>query len=585
MSKWVVINKKADFAGIGKKYGIDQVTARVIRNRDVIGEEDIAGYINGSLEDLYDPHLLKDGTSLATMLSQAIDEGKSIRVIGDYDIDGVMSSHILFTALKRCGAKVSVAIPERIKDGYGLNINLIDEAYEDGVEVIITCDNGIAAIDEIEHAKELGMTVLVTDHHEIPFVEEDGVRTYVKSKADAIVNPHQKECEYPFENLCGAAVAWKVVQLLYERCGMDVTESYEFLENVAFATVGDVMPLLGENRIIVKEGLKRIRKTQNVGMHALIERCQLEQDKIDAYHFGFVLGPCINASGRLDTAKRALMLFSEESDTKALEIAEELVSLNEQRKSLTQHGVDEAIRQYEELYSNDRVVVIYLPDVHESIAGIIAGRIRERFYKPTFVLTRSENEVKGSGRSIEEYSMYEEMTRCKDLFLKFGGHPLAAGLSIREEDVDTFRQRINEKCTLSQEDMVEKVRIDVPMPVSYVYMDLVRELNILAPFGKDNPRPLFADRNLSVTKLTILGKNSNVIRIGMVSQDGAFITAMLFKDAEGFLDYLKSKFGEAELESAMSGRDNKILLSIVYTVKINSFRGNDSIQFEIQYYQ
>ncbi|MEE1028784.1 MAG: single-stranded-DNA-specific exonuclease RecJ [Agathobacter sp.] len=585
MSKWVVINKKADFAGIGKKYGIDQVTARVIRNRDVIGEEDIARYINGSLEDLYDPHLLKDGTSLAAMLSQAIDEGKSIRVIGDYDIDGVMSSHILFTALKRCGAKVSVAIPERVKDGYGLNINLIDEAFEDKVEVIITCDNGIAAINEIDHAKELGMTVLVTDHHEIPFVEENGVRTYVKSKADAVVNPHQKECEYPFKNLCGAAVAWKVVQLLYERCGKDVTESYEFLENVAFATVGDVMPLLGENRILVKEGLKRICKTQNAGMHALIERCQLEQDKIDAYHFGFVLGPCINASGRLDTARRALMLFSEESHTKALEIADELVSLNEQRKSLTQHGVDEAIRQYEELYSDDRVVVIFLPDVHESIAGIIAGRVRERYYKPTFVLTRSENEVKGSGRSIEEYSMYEEMTKCKDLFLKFGGHPLAAGLSIREEDVDTFRQRINEKCTLSQEDMVEKVRIDVPMPVSYVYMDLVRELNILAPFGKDNPRPIFADRNLSVTKLTILGKNSNVIRVGMVSQDGAFITAMLFKDAEGFLDYLRSKFGETELESAMSGRDNNILLSIVYTVKINSFRGNDSIQFEIQYYQ
>lgn len=585
MSKWVVVNKKADFAGIGKKYGIDQVTARVIRNRDVILDEDIARYINGSIGDLFDPHLLKDGIKLVKILGQAIDDGKKIRVIGDYDIDGVMSSHILLSALKRCNANVSVAIPERIKDGYGLNIKLIDDAYNDGIEVIITCDNGIAAIDEIDHAKQLGMTVLVTDHHEIPFVEEDGIRTYKKSAADAIVNPHQKECEYPFKDLCGAAVAWKVVQLLYEEKGIAIEESYDFLENVAFATVGDVMPLLGENRILVREGLKNIRKTKNTGMHALIERCQLEQEKIDAYHFGFVLGPCINASGRLDTAKRALMLFSEESNTKALEIAQELVSLNEQRKSLTQQGLDEAISQYEEFYSSDRVIVIYLPEVHESIAGIIAGRIREKYNKPTFVLTKGESEVKGSGRSIEEYSMYEEMTKCKDLFLKFGGHPLAAGLSLVEENIDKFRQMINEKCTLSQEDMVEKVRIDVPMPVSYVYMDLVRELNILAPFGKDNPRPLFADRNLSVRRLTILGKNSNVIRMEMVSQDGAFISAMLFKDVEGFLEYIKVKFGETTLYNAMAGRDNNILLSIVYTVKINIFKGNESVQFEIQYYQ
>ncbi|MEE1101825.1 MAG: single-stranded-DNA-specific exonuclease RecJ [Agathobacter sp.] len=585
MSKWVVVNKKADFAGIGKKYGIDQVTARVIRNRDVILDEDIARYINGSIGDLFDPHLLKDGIKLVKILGQAIDDGKKIRVIGDYDIDGVMSSHILLSALKRCNANVSVAIPERIKDGYGLNINLIDDAYNDGIEVIITCDNGIAAIDEIDHAKQLGMTVLVTDHHEIPFVEEDGIRTYKKSAADAIVNPHQKECEYPFKDLCGAAVAWKVVQLLYEEKGIAIEESYDFLENVSFATVGDVMPLLGENRILVREGLKNIRKTKNTGMHALIERCQLEQEKIDAYHFGFVLGPCINASGRLDTAKRALMLFSEESNTKALEIAQELVSLNEQRKSLTQQGLDEAISQYEEFYSSDRVIVIYLPEVHESIAGIIAGRIREKYNKPTFVLTKGESEVKGSGRSIEEYSMYEEMTKCKDLFLKFGGHPLAAGLSLVEENIDKFRQMINEKCTLSQEDMVEKVRIDVPMPVSYVYMDLVRELNILAPFGKDNPRPLFADRNLSVRRLTILGKNSNVIRMEMVSQDGAFISAMLFKDVEGFLEYIKVKFGETTLYNAMAGRDNNILLSIVYTVKINIFKGNESVQFEIQYYQ
>lgn len=585
MSKWVVLNKKADFKTIGAKYGIDQVTARVIRNRDIIEECDIKNYIKGSIEELYDPHLLKDGQLLVDKLSQAIENQKHIRIIGDYDIDGVMSTYILKRALLNCNAKVTEVIPDRIKDGYGLNINLIDEAARDKVEVIITCDNGIAAIKEIAHAKELGMMVLVTDHHEIPFVEENEQKNYIRSEADAIVNPHQKDCQYPFKDLCGAAVAWKIVQLLYEKMNIDKELAYELLENVAFATVGDVMPLLGENRILVKEGLKRIHNTSNIGMRALISRCQIDVSKIDAYHFGFVLGPCINASGRLDTAKRALELFLENSTDKAIFIADELVTLNEQRKELTQHGLDAAINQYEENYINDKVVVIYLPDVHESIAGIIAGKVREKYHKPVFVLTKGENEVKGSGRSIEEYSMFEEMTKCKELFLKFGGHPLAAGLSLEEENVDLFRKKINEQCLLKDEDLIEKVRIDVPMPVSYVYMDLVRELNILAPFGKDNPRPLFADKNLSVKKMTVLGKNANVLRMEMLSEDLVPITSMLFKDVDGFLDYIRAKYGEAELEQALSGRENSIKLAIVYSPKINSFRDNESLQFEIQYYQ
>lgn len=585
MSKWVVINKKADFKDIGERYGIDQVTARIIRNRDVIDEADINRFINGSVKDLYDPHLLKDSDLLVKLLADSIRKGESIRIIGDYDIDGVMSTFILKSALLKCGAKVTTSIPDRIKDGYGLNISLIDKSYEDGVSVIITCDNGIAAIDEIAHAKELGMTVLVTDHHEIPFTEEAGEKHYLRSAADAIVNPHQKECKYPFKDLCGAAVAWKLVVLLYEFMNIDELEAYELLENVAFATVGDVMPLLDENRILVKEGLKRIHRTTNVGMKALIARCGLEQNKIDAYHFGFVLGPCINASGRLDTAGRALELLLEADEQKAIFIADELVTLNEQRKALTQQGVDAAIEQYENNYADNKVVVIYLPEVHESIAGIIAGRIREKYYKPVFVLTKGEEGIKGSGRSIDEYSMYEEMSKCKELLIKFGGHPLAAGLSLEEDNIDAFRKRLNELCTLSEDELEQKVKIDVPMPVSYVSMDLVREFNILAPFGKENPKPVFADKNLLVRSISLIGRNRNAIRMELLSEDMCQITTLLFRDAEGFLAYVRAKYGDESLSNAMRGKENDIRLSIVYSPKINTYRETESLQFEIQYYQ
>ena len=586
MQQWVVINKRADFKAISEKYHIDQVTARIIRNRDVVEDEDIRIFLQGGMADLHNPHLLKDGDKLAEILAQKISDQKSIRIIGDYDIDGVMSTYILKTALERAGAVVSIQIPDRIRDGYGLNVNLVDQAYEEGIDTILTCDNGISALSEIAHAKELGMTVLVTDHHEIPFEEVDGVRVYKQSIADAIVNPHQAECAYPYKFLCGAAVAWKVVCLLYETLGIGFEAAEDLLENVAFATVGDIMPLTGENRILVKEGLKRIHKTKNVGMRALIAQCGLEKEQIDAFHFGFVLGPCINASGRLDTAKRAIELFFAGNEAEAAVIANELVVLNAERKELTQEGVEAAIRFCEENHcEKDKVLVIYLPEVHESIAGIIAGRIREKYYKPVFVLTNAEEGAKGSGRSIEEYSMYEEMCKCQELLTKFGGHPMAAGLSLPVENIEAFRQKINALATLTEAELVPKVRIDVPMPLDYVTMDLVQELSILAPFGKDNGKPVFADKNLAVRRMTVMGKNKNVLKLALITNGGKQVTGIYFGDVEGFLSYLEGKYGKTEVEAAMREMSNAIRLSMVYFPKINSFRGVDEIQFEIQYYQ
>lgn len=586
MAQWLVTNKKADFKALGAQFGIDQVTARILRNRELTDTEEIRRFLSGGVEDLYDPHLLKDGDRLTDILSEKIKEGASLRIIGDYDIDGVMSSYILHRGLSRCGAAVSVAIPDRIVDGYGLNIHLIEEALEAGVDTIITCDNGIAALEEISYAKSRGMTVLVTDHHEIPFEEEDGKKRYLRSEADAIVNPHQIDCSYPYKNLCGAAVAWKMIVLLYEKMGIPTSEAEELLENVAFATVGDIVSLTGENRILVKEGLRRIHHTANVGMRALIARCGIAIEQVDAYHFGFVLGPCINAAGRLDTAKRALKLFLTEDEKTAAQIAEELVVLNEERKELTNQGVEAAKQLVDSgAYDNDPVLVLYLPDVHESIAGIIAGRIREYYYRPTFILTRGEEGVKGSGRSIEEYSMYEEMCSCKDLFTRFGGHPMAAGVSLPESNVEEFRRRINAHCKLIPEQLEEKIHIDVPMPVDYVTQELVREFGLLAPFGKDNSRPLFADRNLSVSRMWIVGKNQNVLRLSMVSEHGTPIAGVYFGDIVAFMDYMREQFGQDNVELALRGRENRIRLSVVYVPQLNTYRESESLQYEIKYYR
>ena len=627
MSKWLVVNKKADFKGIGEKFHIDQVTARVIRNREIIEEADIRQYLEGGMKDLHNPHLLKDVDKLTDILMEKIQKRKPIRIIGDYDIDGVMATYILMTALKRCHAIVTTQIPDRIHDGYGLNKQLIEKAYADGVDTIVTCDNGISAIEEIAFAKEKGMTVLVTDHHAIPYedverYEQDTVvnyttynekcfdiqdvtasiyeqvanrdkscsykeRVYKYSNADAIVNPHQKECTYPYKELCGAAVAWKVVCVLYEKFGVHFSEAEVLLENVAFATIGDVMPLTKENRILVKEGLKRIQCTKNLGMKALIAQCQLENSKITAGHIGFRLGPCINASGRLDTAKRALELFFHTNKEDAIRTANELVELNNERKNLTEEGVDLAIEYYKKHKCDaDRVLVIYLPEVHESIAGIIAGRIREKYYKPVFILTNAEDGgLKGSGRSIVEYSMYEEMCKCQELFTKFGGHPMAAGLSLPKENLEIFRRKINAVCTLTEDDLTEKVRIDVPMPMDYVSLGLVEELSRLEPFGKDNERPIFADKGIRIRKLWIVGQNQNVLRLDMITAIGTSVSGIYFGDIEDFKQYIENKFGKEALTDAFLGRSNPIVLAVIYDPDINSYRGVDSLQFIVRQYQ
>ena len=585
MEKWFVMSKKADFERLGALYGISPVTARLIRNRDVVEEEAFYKYLKGSISDLYNPHLLKDVELLTDTLTEKIKDKKTIRIIGDYDIDGVMSSYILFKGLKKCHAAVDVQIPHRMTDGYGINESIIEEAHRDGIDTILTCDNGIAAISEIAYAKSLGMTVLVTDHHEIPYEESDGEKRYLRSEADAIVNPKQQDCKYPFKEICGATVAFKVMQVLYEKMGFALEESYEFLENVAFATVGDVMELCDENRILVKEGLKRIWTTSNPGMRALVLQNGLELEQVNSYHFGFVLGPCINASGRLDTAKISLNLFLEEDYEKAADIARELVELNIQRKDMTAEGVELAKAMVEEQHSKDKVLVVYLPKVHESLAGIIAGRIREAYHKPVFVLTKGEEGVKGSGRSIEEYSMYEEMCKCKDLFTKFGGHPMAAGLSLPEENVTVFREKINELCELTEEDLIEKIKIDIAMPAGYADMNLIREFEVLEPFGKGNQKPQFADKDLRISRAMVVGRNQNVLKLNLETAFGEKISAVYFGDVERFKDFYSEKFGQAELEKAFTGKNNDIRMQIIYYPEINEYNGMQNVQLIIRNYR
>lgn len=584
MEKWFVIRKSADFQEIAQKFQIHPVTARLIRNRDVIGEEAIHKYLNGSSRDFYNPHLLKDADKLVDILAEKIESGAKIRIIGDYDIDGVMSSYILYKGISRCGGDVTTQIPDRMKDGYGINEHLIEQAHSDGMDTIITCDNGIAAIPEIAYAKELGMTVLVTDHHEIPYIEEDGRRQYLQSSADAIVNPKQKDCLYPFKELCGAAVAWKVIQILYEKKGI-AQEAFAFLENVAFATVGDVMDLTDENRILVKEGLRRLRHTQNVGMRALILQNKLEISRINTYHIGFVLGPCVNASGRLETARVALNLFMQNSVETASEIAKELVELNAQRKEMTAEGVEKAKHLVEEMHMKDKVLVLYLPEVHESLAGIIAGRIRETYHRPTFVLTKAEDGVKGSGRSIEEYSMYEELCKCRELFTKFGGHPMAAGISLSEENVEVFRGKINACCELTDEDFIPKIKIDIAMPVSYPNEALIEEFELLEPYGKGNIKPQFADKNLAIMRAYIVGKNQNVLKLTLLTEEGQRVSAIYFGDTEAWKSYYADKYGEQEVERAFRGQENRIRMSVVYEPEMNEYQGSRTVQITIRNYQ
>ena len=569
MEKWVVTAKKADFQGIGKKYGIDPVIARLIRNRDVVEEEEIRQYLYGTLEDLPSPWLLKDMKKTVACILKKIKEKKKIRILGDYDIDGVTSTYILLTGLTRLGANVDTYIPDRISDGYGIHRHLIEKALEDGVDTIITCDNGIAASEEIEYAREKGMTLLVTDHHEIPYREEKGEKIWVLPPADAIINPKQPDCPYPFKNICGGVVAFKVVSALYEAAGIAKKELESFYEFAAIATVGDVMDLQGENRIIVKEGLKRLSHTENPGLKALIQANHLEESHITAYHIGFVLGPCINASGRLDTASRSLKLLCAKSMEEAQRLAGDLTSLNVSRKALTEQGKEQAFARIDSTdLKEDRVLVVYLENCHESLAGIIAGRIREQYHKPVFVLTDGASCVKGSGRSIEAYSMYEELVKCADLLEQFGGHPMAAGLSLKKENVEAFRKRLNANCTLTGQDLIPKIVIDVPMPVSYVSKKLITQISLLEPFGKGNTRPLFAQKNLRVLNGRILGKNQNVAKMILMDERGFTIDGIYFGEAKEFLDFAEKK--------------NSV--SITYYPDVNCYQGRETIQAVIQNY-
>lgn len=588
MEKWIVMAKKADFKQIGEKFAIDQVTARIIRNREVIGEEAVEIYLNGDISCMHQPESMKDMKKAVEILQEKIIAGKKIRIIGDYDIDGIQSTYILSEALTACGAVADIAIPDRIADGYGLNERLIQEAYNAGIDTIVTCDNGIAAAQEIAWAKELGMTVIVTDHHEVPFEETEEGRMYRIPCADAVVNPKQPDCPYPYKGLCGAGVAYKLVQVLFRQMGKGEEEVYRFLPYAAFATIGDVMELTGENRILVKEGLKRLHQTENLGLHALMMQNKLLPKDIRAYHIGFILGPCLNASGRLDTAIRALQLMQAKDMQSAAELAKDLTDLNVSRKEMTVKGVEQAdILAKQALEAGDKVLVLYLPDCHESLAGIIAGRIREKYNHPVFILTRAEDGVKGSGRSIECYSMYEELCKVKDLFTKFGGHPMAAGISLKEENIEPLRRRLNECTGLKEDDFIPRVMIDVPMPIDYITPKLIEELSLLEPFGKGNEKPVFADKNIRILSARVLGKNGNVCKMQIKSSYGSNMEAVYFGSIEKFKNYMIEKYGETAVESLFRGGGvtEEILMSLVYYPEINYYNGRESIQIVIKYYQ
>lgn len=565
-SKWMVYAKKADFKQIASEYGIDQVLARIIRNRDICGSKDIDMYLNGNLNDIHNPHSMKDADKFVDILTKKIEEHKPVRIIGDYDIDGICSIYILFCGLKAAGADVDYVVPHRINDGYGINEHLIDNAINEGIDTIVTCDNGIAAYNQVRYAKDNGITMIVTDHHDVPFEIKDDKKVYIVPPADAVINPKQADCDYPFKLLCGAGVAYKLISLLYDRLGLDKKELEDYIEFMAIATVGDIVDLIDENRIVVKYGLKHIAHTKNTGLRALIEECQLDINNISSYHIGFVIGPCLNASGRLDTARQAIELMLCKDNEKAHNMAKELIALNNERKSMTEQETQKAIELVENTgLLKDRVLVIYLKDCHESIAGIIAGRIKERYYRPTFVITNAEDGAKGSGRSIEGYNMYEEINKCKNVLTKYGGHPMAAGLSLAISDIDIFRKMLNDNAILTDEDLIPKMWIDVPMPVSYANIRLVNQLKLLEPFGKGNEKPVFADRNLYVKTASVIGKNKNVLRCQLETEDGTYVPAV--------------QFGINNIDDIPRAG---MRISIIYYPDINSFNGIMSLQIIIK---
>ena len=586
MENWVLLRKGADFQHISEKFHISPRVASLIRNRDVIGDDAIEKYLNGTIADLYDGMLMKDMDKAVAVLGEKIKENAKIRIIGDYDIDGIQSTYILLEGFRMLGADVDSDIPDRMKDGYGLNRNLIDRALEANVDTIITCDNGIAAAEEIAYAKSMGMTIVVTDHHEVPYTEIGAGRRYILPEADAVVDPKQEDCTYPFKGLCGAAVAYKLVEALMEAMGKDAEDADYLMENVAIATIGDVMNLVDENRIFVKQGLDMLKRTENLGLKALMECTGVNVDKLSPYHIGFVIGPCMNASGRLDTAKRALELLEAKKVAEADLLAGDLKALNDSRKDMTAQAVEEAFIQVENSELKDAdVLVVYLPECHESLAGIVAGRIREKYYRPVFVLTKGAEGLKGSGRSIETWHMYEGLNRVKHLLSKFGGHKMAAGLSMPEENLEQFRKEINEKSGITPEDLNEKIAIDMQLPFEYVNEKFIGELAVLEPFGKGNARPVFAERQVQVESARILGKNKNVLKLQVKDLHGTRMDAMYFGDVNTFVEYVREKFGDIACECLLHGHGHGIVMAFTYYPDINEYQGVRTPQIVIQNYK
>lgn len=589
MERWYLRNVKVDLDHISNKGKISKLLVRILANRGIKDLRSIDSFINPTLDKLHNPRLMKDMEEGVKLVKDSIQKGEKIRIVGDYDQDGNSAILTLLKGIRRCKGRVDYVIPHRIRDGYGLNERIVREAKEDGVNLLITCDNGISALEPVKLAKNLGMKVIITDHHDVGFVEdEDGRKNYLLPEADAIINPKRQDCKYPFKNLSGAGVAFKFVQALYEEFNIDMDESYELLEFVAMGTVCDVVELIDENRIIVTEGLKRINNTQNIGLKALIRATGLEGKDINTYSLGFILGPCVNASGRLDSAEMAVELFLTEDENLASLYAEELYKLNEERKQMTEKGFEKAVDQIEQKgYDKEKVIVIYEPSIHESIAGIIAGRIKDRYYRPTILLTQSkdENKIKGSGRSIEEYNMFDEISKAKDLLTSFGGHPMAAGLSLNKSNLEDFRNRLNGQTTLTEKDLIPKIYIDIHLPLDYVSFNLVKELKLLEPFGKGNPKPLFGAKGIPVKRAFILGKNGNVLKLLLLTKSGRIIDGLYFGDIEEFENRLSKKYGMAELDRMYKGIDSAIKLDIVYTPSVNEYMGNKNLQVIIHNYR
>ena len=585
MSKWILQRKSADYATLSSKLNVDPVIVRLMVNRGLTTYEEMEEYLHPTLNNLPDPHLFADMDLACELLMEAIDEGTKIRVVGDYDVDGIMSTYILTRALREAGADVDYAVPHRMVDGYGINPDMVQRAFDEGIRFIITCDNGIAASPAIDLAKELGMTFVVTDHHEVPFeLASDGVTKIQQiPHADAVVDPKRDDCNYPFKGICGAQVAWKLVDVLYEFLGIEKEKADAFLQFASIATVCDVMELKGENRATVYHGIKAIENTDNIGLNALLARNELKGKPLSCYHLGFVIGPCLNASGRLDTASRAIELLMETDNAKALAMANELVELNGQRKTMTQTGIDKAKEQIESTsLINDRVLVIYIPELHESLAGIVAGRIRETYNKPVLVITDAEEGAKGSGRSIPAYNMFEELTAVKDVFTKFGGHPMAAGISLPTEKIDELRERLNQNCTLTEDDMQEIIKIDCDMPLSYITDKLIDSIDMLAPFGTGNSKPLFALKNIPIQKMAYMGKEGQYLRMSLQTENGGNMTGLMFRGVEDFEQAIIDKYGETAWQGLFSGSNSNVAMDIVYEPSINEFRGNRSVQIIVE---